>query len=204
MKTFSIGQALSFGWNSVKNNFFFFAGLQLASVCIVLSFILLQLFIPKDQGIIKILIYLIERIVDMGLTLGIIHIMIKTVDGKKTAFSELFSQFKAGLLLNYIGASIAYGLGAVVGFILLVIPGIIVLIRYGFYSYALVDKGVNGLDVLKISWSITKGNTIKLFLFGVVTLLINILGMLALVIGLLVTAPLSLLATAYVYRKLSA
>lgn len=204
MKTFSIGEALSFGWNSVKSNFFFFVGLQLATILIGLSFVFFPLVLSEDQGIIIILVNFIGRVVEIGLTLGMIHIVLKTVDGKKAVFSELFSQFKPGLLLWYFGASIAYGIGSVIGIILLIVPGIIVLIRYSFYGYALVEKGVNGLDALKISWNITKGNTIKLLLFGIVIFLVNIVGMLALVIGILVTAPLSLIATAYVYRKLSA
>lgn len=204
MKTFSTEEAISFGWNTVKNNLFFFVGLQLATILIGLSFAFFPLIIPKDQGMLKILVNFIGRIVDMGLGLGMIHIMLKTVDGKKAVFSELFSQFKVRLLVQYFGASIAYGIGSAVGLILLIVPGVIVLIRYHFYGYALVDKGVNGLDALKTSWSITKGNTMTLLRFSFVIALINILGMLALVIGLLVTAPLSLLATVYVYRKLSA
>lgn len=212
-KTFSIGEALSFGWNSVKNNLSFFVGLQLTTVLIGLSFSLLQ-YILRDQGILKYDISFgkividplsfIRNIVDMGLGLGMINIMLKTVDGKKSEFSELFSQFKIKLLLHYLVASIVYGIGVIAGTILLVIPGIIVLMRWFFYNYALVDKGTSGLDALTISWNITKGNTIKLLRFSFVIGLINILGMLALVIGLLVTVPLSFLATAYVYRKLSA
>jgi uncharacterized membrane protein len=48
----------------------------------------------------------------------------------------------------------------------------------------------------------TRGNTWNLFFFGILIGLINILGLLCLVVGLFITVPLSMLASAFIYRKL--
>lgn len=49
----------------------------------------------------------------------------------------------------------------------------------------------------------TKGSWLSLFLLGVVLAVINIVGALLLMIGLLVTIPISMLAMVHVYRTLS-
>ena len=49
----------------------------------------------------------------------------------------------------------------------------------------------------------TDGAKVDLFLFGLLIIGINFLGMLALMIGLFVTVPLSLIAYAHEYRRLS-
>jgi uncharacterized membrane protein len=86
--------------------------------------------------------------------------------------------------------------------ILLVIPGIIWSIRFHFFSYLIVDKGVSPIEALKKSSKITKGTKWDLFLFGILLVFINILGALALLVSLFVTMPATMVANAFVYRKL--
>jgi uncharacterized membrane protein len=56
---------------------------------------------------------------------------------------------------------------------------------------------------LKESWRITNGNKWQLFLFGLVLIGLNLVGLLALVVGLLVTAPITWLAATHAYRTLA-
>ena len=89
------------------------------------------------------------------------------------------------------------------GFLLLIIPGIIWAIGFQLAPYFVVDKGMDPLEALKKSWAATRGAKWNLFLFGLLLGLINMLGFLALMVGLLFTLPLSMVAMAYVYRKLA-
>jgi uncharacterized membrane protein len=86
--------------------------------------------------------------------------------------------------------------------ILLIIPAIIWGIKFRFFSYFIIDKGAGPIEALKRSSSITMGAKWDLFLFGLLLIGINILGFLALVIGLFATIPTSMVAIAFVYRKL--
>jgi uncharacterized membrane protein len=65
-----------------------------------------------------------------------------------------------------------------------------------------IDKNLEPVEAVKTSWRMTKGNVWNLFFFGILLGLINILGFLCLIVGLFITVPLSMLATAFVYRKL--
>ena len=103
-----------------------------------------------------------------------------------------------------VGASIVYGLIVVGGLILLVVPGIYLALRLQFYSYYIIDKNAGSIDSLKMSWKATEGNVINIFLFELLLIGINILGAIALVVGLLVTIPVSVIAVTLLYRKLSA
>ena len=49
---------------------------------------------------------------------------------------------------------------------------------------------------------LTKGG-IEIFLFIILTCLINLLGALCLIVGIFVTAPISLIAFVYVYKELA-
>lgn len=90
-----------------------------------------------------------------------------------------------------------------VGLVLLIVPGVILMIRLGFYKYLIIDKkDISITQALRESMILTKGITWKLFLFTVVLGLVNLVGFICFVAGLLVTIPLSAIAFAYVYNKL--
>ncbi len=96
-------------------------------------------------------------------------------------------------------------IGLVIVFLFLLGAGIldiIVTVKLQFWSWIMVDQNSGVIDSLRKSWKITEGTNINLLLLSLILSLINILGVLALVMGLLVTVPVTTLATAYVYRQL--
>jgi len=121
-------------------------------------------------------------------------------DNEKGRFADLFSQYP--LFPQYIVGSILYGLIVFAGTILLIIPGIIWGIQFCFYDYFIVDKGLGPIEALKRSSAITKGVKWDLFAFFLILSGINLLGALCLLIGLFVTIPTTMVALAFVYRKL--
>jgi uncharacterized membrane protein len=89
------------------------------------------------------------------------------------------------------------------GFILLIIPGIYWAVRFSFSPLVVVDTGVGPVAAMKESWAITKGSFWKLFLFWLTVVLINLAGIVAIYIGLLITVPVTTLAMVFVYRELT-
>jgi len=67
----------------------------------------------------------------------------------------------------------------------------------------IIDKSMGPIEALKISWHITDGSFWNLIAYWFVVLGINILGVLALGIGLLWSIPTTVLASAHIYRQLS-
>ena len=69
-----------------------------------------------------------------------------------------------------------------------------------FAMFAVIDRSLGPIEALKESARITEGIRLKIFLFMLAAGAINILGILLLFVGLLVTMPLTSLAMAHAYR----
>jgi uncharacterized membrane protein len=132
--------------------------------------------------------------------IGLIKITLKFCDNEKAKIFDLFSSYS--LIFKYLIGLIIYSLIVGVGLILLIAPGIIWGIQFQFFSYFIIDKGLGPIEALKKSSEITKGVKWDLFLFDLLLGLINVLGVLAFLIGLLVTFSIAMIAKAFVYRKL--
>jgi uncharacterized membrane protein len=200
---FSKKEAISFGWKITKENFWFFVGLLI--VMGLVNFfpeITKALLKEGPLGPLIILANIISWILGIILGMGIIKISLKLYDREKPKFSDLFSQYP--LFFKMLFGSIFYGLIIILGLILLIIPGIIFAVRFYLFEYLIVDKGLGPIEALKRSWRVTGGATGNLFLFLLLVTAINLLGVLAFSIGLLITVPITALATVFVYRKLLA
>jgi len=201
-KKFSKGEAIRFGWNTMKGNLGFFIGLLIIVSLITVIPSLLQLLMEKDAPDLSLILSIVSVVLGVIIEMGMIKIALEFTDNSKAKLGDLFSCIP--LLPKYLIASILYGLIVLGGMILLIIPAIIWGIKFHFFSYFIVDKGEGAIEALKRSSSITMGAKWDLFLFGLLIIGINILGLLALVIGLFATIPTSMVAIAFVYRKLSA
>lgn len=194
MKRFSIDEAIRFGWNTMKVNLGLMVGLTIVVDAVSGAGGALR-FIPVLGSIGS---WLLGTIMAMGM----IRIVLKFVDGGRGDFNDLFSNFD--VFLDYLGASVLYGLIVLGGLCLLIVPGIIWAIRFGFFGCFILDRKLGPIDALKASSALTKGAKWDLFVFGLAAWGINILGMLCLGIGVLVTQPVTWLAFGFVYRRLQA
>ena len=193
-------EAIDFGFNAAKKNIVFFFSIFVvwALVTIISSSVQGALNADK-QSLASFLFSLLVWIVSSVISMGIINISLEFVDKKKPVLKDLYYTKK---IFNFILVSIIRTAIVAVGFILLIVPGIIFAIKLQFAEYLIVDKKLDAVDSLKGSWEMTKGVKWNLFLFGLLLALINVLGFLALIVGLVITVPLSMVATAFVYRKL--
>lgn len=205
---FSIKESLKFGWEITKSNFWFLVGVLAISFLVsIVTNILQQSVIALTKqslflfGVAAVAIFVASMIAQLVINLGLLKIAINFADGVKSDFKELFSQYK--VIWRFLGASILYGLIVLGGLILLVVPGIIWAIKFQFYQYFIVDKNSGIKESLRLSAQATQGVKWQLFLFVLSIILLNVLGALALMVGLLVTIPVTMVAIAYVYRKLS-
>lgn len=102
---------------------------------------------------------------------------------------------------EHVAAGIAQGLIVIVGLALLVVPGIVWGLRISFTHYLMLDRRLNYLDAIQMSWRITKGLEGRLARFWLSFAVFNALGLVALGVGILVTLPVSILASVDVYRQ---
>lgn len=68
-----------------------------------------------------------------------------------------------GQLLSLVGATLIYFVAVTIGLILLIIPGIYLALRLSLAFPAIVIDDENAFDGLGTSWTVAKGNLLKLF-----------------------------------------
>jgi len=198
---FSKSEAVLFGWDTLKKNFGFFLGLLAIVVAVnVLFGLVMSSFSEEAPKALMVAVSVLSWILDFLISMGIIRITLKFCDREQTTYRDLFSAYR--LLLNYIVGSIVYGIIVAIGLVFLIIPGIYLAVKYQFYDYLIVDKGMGPIDAVKRSGVLTEGVKRNLVLFWLMLMGINILGLLALGVGLIASVPVSWLANAYVYRRL--
>jgi uncharacterized membrane protein len=132
--------------------------------------------------------------------IGLIKISLKLCSEETPEFNDLFS-FK-GFFWRYLGGSLLLAITVMVGFMLFVIPGIIWAIMFQFYAFLIIDRNLGIMDSFKHSVEVSKSVRWKLLGFGLLLAVINYLGLLVFLIGLFATIPTTMLAYAWVYRKL--
>jgi uncharacterized membrane protein len=163
--------------------------------------------------------------------LGFIKISLDFVRNKKPKFSDIFSNsnlvvkyFIISLLVAIItiaptvipmiafGITFAFEASAALNIVRIIIGAIAIAgviftvylsLKFMFVQYALVDKNSGIIESLKLSSQITRGVKWQLVLFGFISLGIMILGVLALVVGLFVAIPITMIATAAIYLQLA-
>jgi uncharacterized membrane protein len=202
-KKFSKKKALKFGWETLKENlgFFLIVGAILLIISIVPG-IAKEIYKKTDSGSTKIIvntISLLFQIVAMLLELGLIKITLDLFNKKKVKVADLFSQYP--IFFKYLVGSIIYTVIIVIGSILFIVPGIIWGIKFRFFPYFIVE-GSGIVESFKKSAQITQGSKWDLFIFGLITVLVALVGVLALFIGILITTPIIMMASVFVYMKL--
>ncbi len=197
---FAIGEAIGFGWEIVKKRFWFLIGLLVLVALVHIGTELISALVEYYSPLATLILGLVFFVVTTVVHLGTLKITLLLVDDKPASYGELFKYFN--LFIRYAVASILYALIVLGGFILLIVPGIIWAIRFQFFGYFIVDKETSIIDSLKKSAHVTHGAKWTLFVFEMALILLNIVGFFCLFVGLLVTIPISMIAYAYIYRKL--
>ena len=101
----------------------------------------------------------------------------------------------AGFLLGFVLVT-ALGLetGLAIGIPLLFVLGVIFSLMFMFSGFLVIDRELGPIEAMKESYRITRGHKWKLFGLLLLLSLINLLGLLAFIVGLFVSVPVSLLA----------
>ncbi len=155
---------------------------------------------------------------------GLIRIFLQAARGQFCQFGELLKggpsflnmlgvMFLKSLIvmaLPLLGLGIAFAAGGVealpiamvvVG--VLMIPLIVVSLGLSMAEFYVVDQGMGPVQALKASWSVTNGQKGKIFLLGLISVGVILLGYLACCIGVLAAMPTIQVANAMVYCALS-
>jgi len=100
----------------------------------------------------------------------------------KVDISELFDGFKKNYL-NIVLANLLTFAIIGIGFVFLIIPGIIFACRLVFVPYLVMDKDMEPVAAVEKSWAMTRGYGWKIFGMGLLAILLFIAGLLCFIVG---------------------
>lgn len=198
-KNFSKKDLIKKGWEKTKQHASFLVKILL--VFILISIVSSVVNLTMEGSAIALLVSIALTVVQTVFEIGFITIGLDIVDGKKPDFKDFYSHYP--LFLPFFLTSLIFGILVIVGFILLIVPGIYLAVKYQFVSFVVVDKKLSYWTAIKKAGELTEGKWMQIFLFDLALVGLNLLGLLALGVGLILTIPTSFFAAAYLYRHLA-
>ncbi len=141
---------------------------------------------------------LFERPLEYGMSYG----FLRSARGESLQVKDIFHVFK-----NYSNAVFGNLLVAVIvgiGFMLLIIPGIVFACKLTFVSYLIVDKKMDAVTAVKTSWRMTHGHAWKIFWMGILAFFVALLGLILVGVGLILSIMWIRLAFASLYYAVAA
>jgi hypothetical protein len=109
-------------------------------------------------------------------------IFVQAVRKVKPDFEYLIKGFMENYLHIVLANLLVFAL-VVLGLFALIIPGIIIACRLAFVSYIIMDKKLDPIEAVELSWKLTKGHGWQIFFMGFVSIFIFIFGLLMLIVG---------------------
>jgi uncharacterized membrane protein len=134
------------------------------------------------------------------LLMGNFIVSAKLLQGQPPEFRDFFAGFRYFLPLLLL--SLIAGLFIGIGTLLLIIPGIYLAVAYLFASYLVVDRRLDFWPAMELSRRTINPRWFGFFAFVFLVALLNLLGAVALGVGLLVTIPLSFCAVTAAYAEI--
>lgn len=223
---FSVGDGLSWAWNKFTKN-----ALPLVVATLVFGVVLALLnslttplmqavspesFTSYDSGdglidttsyslgaggiAVLILAVLVQLVVAGAIGSAYFAGLLDIADGRQVSIGSFF---KPRNIVAVMIASLIVGVLTTIGFVLCILPGLIVTVLAFFTTVAIVDRSLSPVDGIRASMDIVKKNFGQTLLFWLTSLAITVVGALLCGVGLLVAAPVAYLLQVYAYRKLS-
>lgn len=181
-----VGDFFKIGWEIFKRYPGGFIGYFL--VVTVISYLLDS--VPRIGGA-------IAFVLAVPLNAGFFVVSAKFLKNQVVEFADFFSGFKFLLQLALLG--VVSSILILIGFVLLIVPGIYLVVGYAFAIMLVMDRGLDFWPAMETSRRSVQTRWFRIFSLFLLLLMLNLGGLLALGVGLVVTVPLThcILAAAY-------
>ncbi len=186
---FSFKEVFMFGWDKTKQHAWF----------VFLTFIIAFIVTSSVQ-----FIPVVNALVALMAGLSLVSISILIAKDQHFTFHDLYAPLlSAKRVLKFIAATIIYAVAVSIGFILLIIPGVYIATRFKFFPYVVIEnEDLSMADLIKKTYKLSHNHFWVIFAFLVMATILNFIGALLLMVGLIVTVPVTLFASAYMYNRL--
>ena len=129
-------------------------------------------------------------------------VFLKAVRGERIEVRDIFVVFQRNYW-NAVIANIVVGIIVGLGIVMLIVPGIIFACRLAFVPYLVVDREMDVMDALRVSWDMTRGYGWQIFLMGLLAIPVVIIGLICLFVGVFVSVMWISAAFAVMYHAVA-
>ena len=113
-------------------------------------------------------------------------VFLKAMREEEFEIRDLFNGF-SGMYGNIILTNLIVFALVVLGFIMLIIPGIIVACRLIFVPYILMDQNLEPMQAVEKSWKMTRGHGWEIFFMAIISCFVIIAGLICLIAGIFIS-----------------
>jgi hypothetical protein len=110
-------------------------------------------------------------------------IFVRSVRKIKPDFEYLIKGFMENYL-HIVLANLLVCALVILGMFALIVPGIIIACRLAFVSYIVMDKKLDPIEAVELSWKLTRGHGWQIFLMGFVSIFIILFGLILMIVGI--------------------
>lgn len=205
---YQVGDAIAYGWQGFTKN----AG---AVLLIILGVVVIgggvnALSTVVDNTFLQLLLSFVGFVLSFVIALGLIRAALAITDGRRPSLGEVFQgEGVAQYVIAAIVLGVGFGLLNVIGLVtILLLPftllaALVLTFFVQFVGYAILDEGADAFAGITRSFQVVRDNFGSLLLLMLAAIALNIVGALLCGIGVLVTAPVTVIAYAYTWRHLT-
>jgi len=194
-----VGPSYGNGWRQLWKHF-----LELLLIIIIAFVISLPSGIGRfgdDFGILGILAIAYGILILGPIEYGVAFAYLKAARGDTLRTKDMFGAFQN--YWNAVLANILVDVIVIIGFVLLIVPGIIFACKLVFTPYLIVDRKMEVIEAVKESWRMTGGHAWKVFLIFLLAIPIGIAGLICFGVGIIVAIMWISIAVASLYHAVS-
>jgi len=182
----SVGSVYGFGWERMKKFF-----LDLFLITLIVGVVLMPLgMIQSLDGrntpggvLLRIFSLAYWLLLFAPIDYGSAFVFLKSAKGEKFEVKDMFLSFEN--YLNVVLAKLLVTAVITLGLFLLIVPGIIFACKLAFVKYLVLERKMDPVEAVKMSWKMTEGHALKIFLMGLLAIPISIAGLICLFVGVI-------------------
>jgi len=207
---FSIGDVLKEGWQKTKGAkwpihlafFWYFLVVIAVAVLMQLAMVTIISKLPDPNIIIAVSVgqQIVLNLIVLPIVMGIFLLGVKRSVNAPLESTSVFDYFsKTGTI--FLTVLLVYVM-VIIGFILLVLPGIYLSLAYFMALPLVVEKGLSPWQAMEVSRKAITKRWFSFFFFGLIIAVIMFVSMIPLGIGLIWTLPMMLICYGILYRNM--
>jgi uncharacterized membrane protein len=129
-------------------------------------------------------------------------VFLKAVRGERIEIRDMFVVFQKNYW-NAVIANIVVGVIVGLGIVMLIVPGLIFACRLAFVPNLVVDREMDVMDALRVSWDMTSGHGWQIFFMGLLAIPVVIAGLICLGVGVIISVMWITAAFAVIYHAVA-